>query len=120
MGCAPILNGQIVVLFGGENDNGRHDDIYLYSVRDQTFETSKIKCPTSGDYQAFAIHDGKKDEVTTFGYVRDQWKESMIDNHLFPPQYLIKMICGYYWNEWIHLFRIRTCDHHRVDVFDLF
>ena len=52
--------------------------------------------------------------------MRNKWKKSDMNNHLFPPQYLIKIICGYYWNEFIHLFRDHTGHHHKIDVFKLF
>ena len=92
----------------------------MYSVDDERFETSKIKCPAKADYQAVVVNDRKQDDMITFGYVRDKWRDCGMNYHLFPPQYLIKIICGYYWNEWIHLFRNDNGDHHKIDVFRLF
>lgn len=118
-GCTSILNGQYVILFGGCN-HGNKDDIFIYCVRNGTFKESNIKCPKQGHHQAFAINDRKKDNLITFGFVRMCWRECDIDHHLFPPQYLIKIICRYYWNEWIHLFKMYQGNHYKIDVFDLF
>ena len=74
-GCTAVLNGQFVVLFGGESHDTAQDDIYIYSTRDQIFTKSNIKCPAKADYQAFAICDRKRDELSTFGFMRDEWRK---------------------------------------------
>ena len=123
-GCTSILNGKFVILCGGSTDDryneAKMDDIYIYSVFDQTFMKSKIKCPTEGDYQAFSIHDERKDVFATFGFIRSSWRQCGIRDDLFPPEYLVRIICHYYWNEWIHLFRIGYSDHYAINVFKLF
>ena len=118
-GCTSILNGNYVVLLGGKNHDGYQDNIYFYSVRDQKFKISKIKCPERSLYQAITMNDKKKDTLTTFGFVRCKWKECKISDHLFPPQYLITIICGYYLNEFIHLFNDNNRKHHKINVFDI-
>ena len=118
-GCTSILNGQFVALFGGENDIGFQDDILLYSVCNETFKISKIKCPEPDCYHAVAINDGNKDKLITFGFIRSKWKECKMNAHSFPPQCLIQIICDYYWNEYVHLNALYGCKHHRIDVFEL-
>ena len=119
-GCTAILNGQYVLLIGGYDDGfGYQDNIYFYCVRDQKFKKSTIKCPDIGQYQAITVNDKKKDTLTTFGFVRCKWKECKISDHLFPPQYLITIICGYYLNEFVHLFNIGNGKHYRINVFDI-
>ena len=118
-GCTKILYDQYLVILGGRSDDGKHDDIWLYSVRDMTFKKSNIKCPKKSAYRAFTINDRKRDEMTTFGYVRDRWKQCEIDNHLFPPRYLIGIMHKYYLNEEIHLFQRITGKHWRIDAVDI-
>ena len=118
--CTSILNGQFVLLFGGTDDNiHSHDDIYVYSVNDETFKISTIKCPEKVQYQAFTANDKEKDKLTTFGFIRQQWKKCEIDAHLFPPEYLIRIISGYYVNEWVHLLSRASGKHHKIYAFDI-
>ena len=113
-----VLNGQFVLIFGGsECDGTRQDDIYIYSVNDESFKLSNVKCPESGHYQAMSIKDKQKDNVTTFGFIRSEWSKCMMSDHLFPPQYLIQIICGYYAEEFVHLFNIHSSKHYKMDVF---
>ena len=59
-------------------------------------------------------------ELAVFGYLRRKWRASQIDDHLFPPQYLIKIIAKFYTNEKIHLFgRYNAGGHWKNDVFDI-
>ena len=118
----PILNGQFILLLGGINNFTTmdiEDSIYIYSVNDKTFRESNVKLPEEASFKGFAIKDVIKDRLATFGWIRDQWSECGIDNHLFPPEYLIKIICAYYINEWIHLFNIDNYQHYKIDVFDI-
>ena len=118
-GCVSILNGQYILIFGGNSQPTSHDDIYIYSVDDKTFKKSDIKCPEKEGYYAISVCDKKKDMLSTFGFVREQWKRCDIDNHLFPPQYLIQLMCKYYQNEDIHLFNFETGQHYKINVFDI-
>ena len=121
-GCTVILNEQFVVLFGGESALGDwSDDVFIYSVQNQTFQKSKIKCPDKAEFQAFTINDKVKDDITTFGFIRSRWIQCGMNNYSFPPQYLIRIICSYYCNEWIHLFAKNDGGHHwNIDVTKLF
>ena len=114
--CVQILNGQIVLLFGKRDSN----HIFIYYVCDKIFQKSKVECPNKYDtYQVLATNDKIKDSLTTFGYIRKQWKQCGINNFLFPPQYLIRMICDYYMNVWIHLFTNRFKKHFKINAFDI-
>ena len=113
-----ILNGQFVLLFGG-NDGKYINDIYVYSIRDKTFRESKIKCPERGCYGAFTINDKVRDSLVTFGWIRRKWRACGINSHLFPPEYLIRIMCGYYLNERVHLLNTHTGDHYKINVFDI-
>ena len=133
-GCTKILNGQFLALFGGfaikhdgndiyEGEKGG-DDIFIYSVKKKVFKKSKIKCPNKGGYQAITFCDRKQDKTVTFGYVRSMWLECVMEDHLFPPEYLIRIMFHYYWNECIHLFRdfsdnYKCGEHHKIDALKL-
>ena len=79
-----------------------------------------IRIPGKDEYQACAINDIMKDELISFGYVRGKRRQRQLSDHLFPPEYLIRIIYGYYWNECIHLFGLYSFDHHKIDVLALF
>ena len=118
-GCTKVLNGQYVILFGGGTSTRMStDDIWIYDVKNTTFTKSKIKCPRTGQYMAFTISDQRRNQMEVFGYVRSQWLTSQIDDHLFPPEYLIKIIGKYYLTEEIHLFYYHGGNSHwKIDVF---
>ena len=119
--CISVLNEQLIILIGGSDVHGDvfSDRIYIYSVGKGTFKLSPITCPDKSCYQAITTNDKHKDQLTTFGYIRGLWSDSGIDNHLFPPEYLIRIICGYYLNEWAHLFDCKTGKHYKINVFDI-
>ena len=117
-----VLDNSFIIFFGGNTtecyDNEYSDDIFIYSLNDKIFTTSKIKCPQQIiSPQAYSINDRKKDHLIIFGSVRDIWKKFKIADSLFPPEYLIKIICLYYWNEFIHLFGVNC--HYNIDIFQL-
>ena len=70
-------------------------------------------------YQAITIQNKNRDTLTTFGFVRRKWKESKISDHLFPPHYLISIICGYYLIQFVHLFNAANGEHYKINVFDI-
>ena len=118
-GCTSILYNKYVVLFGGRYKK-KKDSIWIYSVCDRTFKESKLLCPRKGCFRAFTISDRKRDEMVTFGFVRIKWKECGINDHLFPPQYLIRIIHYYFLNEHIHLFDIsEEGGHWKIDALNI-
>lgn len=123
-GCVTVLNGQFVILFGGARGFDRCKDIWIYCVETKTFRRSNIQCPIQMTCNAFTIKDKLKDEMTVFGYIRREWRRSQIDDHLFPPKYLIKIMGRYYWNQEIHLFEYNKesvgGNHWKIDVLDIF
>ena len=88
-------------------------------MKEESFRKSKAKCPDTGLYQAFTINNKIKDELCVNGFIRRTWKLSDIDDHLYPPQYLIKIINRYYMNEWIHLIGSYDDTHSNISVFDI-
>ena len=124
-GVCAVLNNQYILLFGGAIMGASSDAIWIYNVKDQTFTKSDIKCPVPNRYQAFAVCDVAKDQMTVFGYIRREWMISKIDQHLFPPEYLIRIMGKYYLNEEVHLTYFYGTlkdkeEHWKIDVLDIF
>ena len=95
----------------------QYDDIDTYSMCNNTFETSNIKCPTQDQYVAYAISDETKDNLVVYGYIRDQLMVS--DDTLF-PEALMVVINNYYIEEYIHLIKVYSGGYSTMNVFDLF
>ena len=118
-GCVTVLNDRYVLLFGGTDEFKLSDDIWIYCVQDQSFRKSLTKCPKEGTYDAESICDRNKDKCVTFGFVRDCWSKCKMNDSLFPPEYLIRIMFKYYWVEYIHLFDLKRAGHWKIDVFDI-
>ena len=121
-GCVAVLNGQYVLFLRGRREEIWCDDIWIFCVSDRSFRKSKVVCPDEDKYHgaAISICDRDNDKCITFGFVRDCWRKlGMDNNHRFPPEYLIRIMLQYYWNEYIHLFYLFDGDHWKMDVFDI-
>ena len=123
-GCTTVLNDQYVIFFVSNGPLNHPVDIYYYSIVELKFTKSKLKppftvnCP-SGYFKALSVNDKYRDTIITFGYVRTQWRSLEISDHLFPPEYLIRIISNkYYLNEYVHLFTHHG-HHWKIDVFDI-
>ena len=120
-----VYKEKYVLLFG----RGEARDIWIYSVQDQKFTKSTVKCPSAKKpynynkyvhQQTFAVHNKQNDELAMFGFVRREWKLSGIEvDYIFPPYYLLKVMQTFYWNECVHLFNAWNGKHWRVDIFDI-
>ena len=123
-GCVSVLNDKFIILLGGSKGVNRNtDDIWIYCVGTKTFTKSNIKCPKRDQYHAFVIGDKHKDQMAVFGYIRSEWKISQIDDYLFPPEYLIRIMGRYYLKQEIHLFNYHIAkrgDHWKIDAMDIF
>ena len=122
-GCVSVLDDQFIVLLGGKSALSiEDDDIWIYCVGSERFTKSKVKCLISGECHACVIGDEYKDQMMVFGYIRRQWSSSQIDDHLFPPEHLIKIMGQYYMNQEIHLYHYGGSaqgNHWKIDVFDI-
>ena len=116
-GCVTVINGKFIVILSGTNWRGSESDrIKIYCVDTGKIIKSRIEAPCTSDCVAFSVNDEETDELTVVGYVRKQWKLSEIDDHLFPPEYLLRIIHRYYLQEYIHLFKILNGQHFRINV----
>ena len=130
VGCISVLNGQYLLLLGGMSKAQKEskrpckydDEIWILNVKDKTFKESNVKCPSKGTPEAVSFSEWNKDKLTVSGYVRSEWKIAKLCDHLFPHQYLMKMICTYYRQEFVHLFYVHPYKekrHYKISVFDI-
>ena len=105
VGCVSVLNDQFVLLCCSKVVcalRGRvdiiTDDIWIYNVKTATFRKSSIRFPPrmntdlETSCQVFTVDNSDKDQMTVFGYVRREWKKAQIDQKLFPPEYLVRIM----------------------------
>ena len=122
-GCLAVMKGKYILLFGGEGARSNEfDDIWIYCVVNGSFTKSTVKCPVKGAFKAFVITDELKDELSVYGFIRNLWKVASISEHLFPPQYLIKIIDKYHHNEDVHVISGRHSHfgkHWKMNVFQI-
>ena len=58
----------------------------IHSVKNQTFAKSNMKCPeVYSGFDGLVMSDRRRDEIITYGFVRNLWRESDINHFLFPP-----------------------------------
>lgn len=130
MGCTPILDEKYILIIGGAThyhpvkESKFSGKIRIYSVVDQSIRTSKIECPKPfGPYDVISVRDKRKDSLTATGYMRKEWKECGIADHLFPPQYILNLIAAWYWSEYVHIFSANNHsgkgEHHKIDAFEI-
>lgn len=110
------INNKYVMIFGGYSNGKKsgyeaNDDIYVYDIDNQVFTTSEIQCPDMQSKQVYAydevygfhVEHNVKWEMIANGYTKKIWNESNLQDSLFPPQYLIKIIQGFYMQELVYL-----------------
>ena len=121
----PVLaiRNKFVLFFGGYNhEDGDQDIIHIFNVAHQRFRVSKIKCPTKSIYSAVVMSDAECDEKIVFGYIRKQWKLAEIDEHYFPPMYLLQLMASYFLTEFVHILDKRQGtegSHWRMSTLDI-
>eukprot|EP01084_Bolivina_argentea_P301347 519862_1 len=120
--CTKAIRGNYVLIFGGHNSHHpatTYGDILIYSLANKTLRVSDIKCPTKSTTwcSATTINDENKDEKIVFGYVRQAWIESEIEDHHFPTYYLLKAMQTFYLNEFVYL--LGDEEHWRISTLDI-
>eukprot|EP01084_Bolivina_argentea_P163916 285078_1 len=119
-GCVSVINDNFILIFGGiDKDYKRCSSIYIYSLLTQQFTVSKIRCLKKGRVKAITIKDKDNDEKIVFGFVRTSWKLCNISDHLFPPEYLLRLIHAFYLQEFVHLIHYFSGKHWKISVFDI-
>lgn len=82
-----------------------HNSIVIYDVKKDTFTESDIKFPGSGDVgNAVLMANPKRDELLTFGFVKQCFRDPLFKNMQNLPKYLIQMMAKWFCFETLHLF----------------
>ncbi len=103
-GVVSTKNEQYIIILGGSISLGEgSDNIFIYDIIKNKFMISKIKCPEKAEYQAILFNNSLRDEILTYGYIKNCFKNPMFNNVQLLPTYLVKMIGVYYCLEQIHL-----------------
>ena len=92
-------------------------------VTDQTMRKSNVKCLESLDMcDAVSVRNERNDVFAVSGYVRREWKECGIVDHLFHPEHILNLMAAWYWSEFVHI----CCadpgakgQHHKIDALDI-
>ena len=66
-----------------------------------TLIKSKMKFPeTAVKFRTVIMRNLDKEECIVFGFVRKTWRKCHIEWQIFPPQYILKLIQSWYWNDY--------------------
>ena len=102
--CLITRNEQYVILLMD------HRNICIASTADMEFKETSIVTPTNL-CNAIVVDNHAENELLTFGFIRNIWKQNKIGINRFPPQYLIRLIQARITNEYVHLF-MNKCNRH--------
>eukprot|EP01084_Bolivina_argentea_P072619 131857_1 len=120
-GIVATTNEQYVIILGGWCGGQLYSDhIFIYDTRNNTFSQSKIKCPVKGMYRAIIMNNSNRDEVVSYGFMRDCYKSENFINVQLLPENLTKIICCYYCYEEVYLLKKCQCtgtsEHWKISV----
>ncbi len=119
---AATRNERYIILFGGDTFADQvdgdifTDNIFIYDTKKNTFTTSKVKCPLKSCFHALFMHDSIRDNVTSVGFVRDCFKRDEYIAMQPLPEYLIKIIVGYFCREQIYLIERFKGTQWKIDI----
>ena len=100
------FDGRYAFYFGGRRHSyARSKKITIFDFKKQRAIESKIKCPEKGDYRAVMLVDTKRDELTSFGFIRSTFKKHAFRNVQPLPTYLMEMFTKWYSNEQVYLLK---------------
>ena len=106
--CTTILNEQMILI--SLADQHGIFKIYIYEVKTKIIKKSCIKMPYAINRNPccdiFAINDEKEDILLTYGWIRNEYKDT--------PVCLQRLIKKYYVKEIVHLFN--SNEHYKIDA----
>lgn len=87
------------------------DMIMVFDLNDETLKPkcSSLRCPTKGRFNALTMTDKKKEEITTFGFVRRCFANEELEGVQRLPLYIIQLIVKWVEMEYVHLLQIKNC-----------
>eukprot|EP01084_Bolivina_argentea_P227927 385035_1 len=120
IGCTLAIRNQYVLIFGGAGYYKYYDEIYVYCIKNKTLKKSKQRCPRATVYVATTVNDTIKDQKIVFGFVRNEWNICNINNHYFPPNYILNLIHSFYLNEFVYLLdKAIPHKHYKMSTLDI-
>ena len=82
----------------------RDGEIVIYDLKRQSVSKSERRWPLDSSWcHAVLLGSNKNDEVTVFGFVREQYQSSEFDNMRALPKHVIVLMSKWFCNEWVHL-----------------
>ena len=110
------LTGFGCVILGGNDPFDCLDDIYIYDVKCNEFKKSKVICPHNEWYHAFITDNTEYNNLLTKRYINDCYKMNSFANLQILSNDLIKFICSWISNQYIHLMKLSGGEHWKIDV----
>ncbi len=119
--CTLAIRNKYVLAFGGAYGgyNSYSDDIYVYSIQEQTLKESKLKCPSKSTFTGITVSDTKQDQKTVVGFVRKEWKLCELQDEYFPPFCLLEIIRTYYFTEYVCLLDVQSRKHYKLNTLEI-
>eukprot|EP01084_Bolivina_argentea_P168784 292616_1 len=83
----------------------RNRKIHVLNLKNKKWRISKSVCPKRKSFSGYAVitRNSQRAELITFGFVRKCWIEYEIGEHMFPPQYIVKLMQSWVDEEYVHL-----------------
>ena len=120
-GFAVTTNEEFIIIMGGCKHPGMSHKIYVFDVNKFELKQSKIECPVSG-YTSCVFFDNKlNNDLLTYGYIRDCYKQNGFENINYLSHDLILLISEWIRNEQIYgIFHDHSDQEHwSIDVKDI-
>eukprot|EP01084_Bolivina_argentea_P250848 420478_1 len=111
-------NEKYIILFGGYNNYGYSNDIFVINTKEMVLMKCNIPCPVKNEYDAIIMGNEEKEELIVCGFVKRCWKQLDI-RFLFPPKYILKLVQLRISQEYVHLLEYTKKKHWMIPVCDI-
>ncbi len=125
--CTLAVQNIYILIFGGVyNPNPIYSltreisqAIYVYDLQKNKLTKSSVICPKASRYMGIVMYTPKQNELTVFGYMRNQWANNEMSGDRFPPRYLLNIIGGYFNEEYAYILDMKNEKQYKINVFDI-
>ena len=92
--------------------------LMIFDLKTSAVRKSDIKCPINSRYRAVLVGSNQRDELTTFGFVRQTSESKELQNVKDLPVQIIQLISKWYcsYHEKLHLISERNRTHWSIDM----
>ena len=111
-GLIKTRNERFCILLGG---NGS-DTIWIYDVKNKSFRKSNVQCPAKKKVHAAIIDDPESDNLLTFGFVHDLYKEEEFDDVQKMPSDLVQLIGHWISRQTVYLMEYGSGQHWKINL----